>query len=173
MNEGTLRIEYDIRPVEPRDLPFLWEMLYESMYVAEGEAPFERTLLEEPAVRKYLEDWGRSGDVGLVAEKQDGTLLGSITARYFTADSPGYGFVSSDVPELGMALTADSRGKGIGQSLLTALLRSLHDHGVKRVSLSVDPRNEPAMKLYRRCGFEVVGREGTSVTMLASTQMEG
>jgi len=145
-------------------------MLYQSMYVAEGEQPFERAILEEPSVRKYVENWGRPGDIGFIAEKEDGTPLGSATARYFAEDNRGYGFIASDVPELGMALTSDSRGEGIGTALLAALLHGLREGGAERVSLSVDPRNEPAMKLYRRFGFEAVGREGTSVTMAASLQ---
>ncbi len=166
-------MEYKIRLAEPRDLPFLWEMLYQSMYVGEGEPAFERTILEEPSVRKYLEGWGRAGDLGYIAEKTDGTPLGSVTARYFTADHRGYGFVAVDVPELGMALMPDSRGMGIGTALLEALLRGLQERGAERVSLSVDPRNEAAKKLYQRFGFETVGREGTSLTMAASTRRDG
>lgn len=76
--------------------------------------------------------------------------------------------MAEDIPELGMALLPGSRGRGIGKVLLAALLEDLRDRGAKQVSLSVDPRNEPAMKLYRGFGFEEVGREGTSITMVAS-----
>ncbi|OWR29896.1 histone acetyltransferase [Saccharibacillus sp. O23] len=165
-NEAT----YRIRPARRQDFPFVREMLYESLYVGEGEEPFGREILDDPAIGKYADGWGRAGDFGVIAEKEDGTPLGSATARYFTADTRGYGFVAEDVPELGMALLPDSRGRGIGKTLLAALLEGLRDRGAERVSLSVDPRNEPAMKLYWRFGFEEVGREGTSITMVASLQ---
>lgn len=161
---------YRIRPAQRQDLPFLREMLYESMYVGEGEESFGREILDDPAIRKYVDGWGRTGDFGVIAEKEDGTPLGSATARYFTAETRGYGFVAEDVPELGMALLPGSRGLGIGKTLLAALLEGLRDQGTERVSLSVDLRNEPAMKLYRRFGFEEVGREGTSITMVALLQ---
>ncbi|NGZ76990.1 GNAT family N-acetyltransferase [Saccharibacillus alkalitolerans] len=160
--------DYRIRLVEERDLPFLREMLFRSLYVPEGEPPFDRSVLNEPFMRKYAEGWGREGDFGVIAERSDGTPLGSATARYFAADDPGYGCVAPDVPELGMALMPDSRGQGIGTALLRALLTGLRETGARRVSLSVDPRNGPAMKLYRRFGFEEVGREGTSITMAAA-----
>lgn len=161
---------YRIRSAERQDLPFLREMLYESMYVVEGEVPFGREILDDPAIRKYVDGWGRTGDFGVIAEQEDGTPLGSATARYFTSENRGYGFVAEDIPELGMALLPESRGRGIGRVLLAALLEGLRDRGTERVSLSVDPRNEPAMKLYRRFGFEEVGREGTSITMVVSLQ---
>ncbi|WP_172196589.1 GNAT family N-acetyltransferase [Saccharibacillus qingshengii] len=161
---------YRIRPAEARDVPFLWEMLFESLYAGEGREPFDRSILEEPSMRKYVEGWGRQGDFGVIAETPDGTPLGSATARFFGAADHGYGYVAPDVPELGMALLPGSRGRGIGTSLIRHLLDGLRERGVKRVSLSVDPGNEPAMKLYRRFGFQEAGREGTSITMVADLE---
>ncbi|MEJ8303423.1 GNAT family N-acetyltransferase [Saccharibacillus sacchari] len=161
-------IEYRIRVAEKKDIPFLWDMLLESLYVKEGEPPFERSILEEPSMRKYMENWGREGDLGVIAESVNGTPLGSATARIFPENDRGYGYVAPDVPELGMALTSGSRGQGIGSALMSRLLDGLREQGVKRVSLSVDPGNEAAVKLYRHFGFEEVGWEGTSMTMVAA-----
>ncbi|WP_246369819.1 GNAT family N-acetyltransferase [Saccharibacillus deserti] len=167
---GHAESPYRIRPAEERDLPFLWEMLFESLYAGKGKEPFDRSILEEPSMRKYVEGWGRQGDFGVIAEAPDGTPLGSATARFFGADDRGYGYVAPDVPELGMALLPGSRGRGIGTSLIRHLLDGLREQGVKRVSLSVDPGNEPAMKLYLRFGFQEAGREGTSITMVADLE---
>lgn len=158
---------YRIRAAEEQDISFLWDMLFESLYVKQGEKPFDRSILEEPSMRKYMEGWGREGDFGLIAESLDGVPLGSATARIFPESDRGYGYVAPDVPELGMALTSESRGKGVGAALLHRLLEGLRERGAKRVSLSVDPDNEAAMKLYRRFGFKEVGWEGTSLTMVA------
>ncbi|QDH20320.1 GNAT family N-acetyltransferase [Saccharibacillus brassicae] len=170
---GSREPSYRIRPATAEDLPFLWDMLFESLYVQEGAEPFDRSILEQPSMRKYAEDWGRAGDFGVIAEAPDGTPLGSATARYFGADNRGYGYVAPDVPELGMALLPGSRGQGIGTALLERLLDGLRERGARRASLSVDPGNESAMKLYRRFGFEEVGREGTSITLMASLGKEG
>ncbi|MDO3410482.1 GNAT family N-acetyltransferase [Saccharibacillus sp. CPCC 101409] len=158
---------YRIRSAEAGDAPFLWEMLFQSLFVREGDPPFERSVLDEPAIRKYMEDWGRAGDTGFVAESEQGRPLGAVTARFFDEAHKGYGYVADDVPELGMALLPEARGLGLGTALLEALFEKLREDGVERVSLSVDPGNEPAVKLYRRFGFEEAGREGTSITMTA------
>nr|WP_254777327.1 GNAT family N-acetyltransferase [Paenibacillus sp. cl6col] len=93
--------------------------------------------------------------------------MGSITVRYFSEDKPGYGFVSSEVPELGMAILPAYRGQGLGSALMKKLFAGLSEQGVERVSLSVDPDNAAAVKLYQRFGFKAVGEVGTSITMLA------
>lgn len=67
--------------------------------------------------------------------------------------------------ELGMAILSEYRGKGIGTELMRTTLEQARVMGVPAISLSVDPNN-PAIHLYKRFGFEEVGIEGTSVTML-------
>lgn len=157
---------YIIRSITEEDVSFLWEMLYESLYVAKGEAPFRRDMINEPILAKYVEDWGREGDLGFLAMSEDGRSLGAITARYYTEQNKGFGYVSSDVPEINLALQPAARGQGIGTALLEKLLSSLKEIGAKSVSLSVAPENEPAMKLYQRHGFKEVGIVGTSITMV-------
>ncbi|MCQ4088370.1 GNAT family N-acetyltransferase [Saccharibacillus sp. JS10] len=164
MEKSTLN--FRIRIAEPKDIPFLREMLFQSLYVRKGDPPFERSILDEPSMRKYIDHWGRKGDVGVIAEDHEGKALGSAYVRLFPEHDQGYGSVAPDVPELGMALTAESRGRGIGAALLEYLLDLLKSQGVKRVSLSVDPDNEPAMRLYQRFGFQKVGEVGTSITMV-------
>jgi ribosomal protein S18 acetylase RimI-like enzyme len=46
------------------------------------------------------------------------------------------------------------RGKGIGESLIEKCLLALGRAGMKNVSLSVDPKNEAAVSLYEKYGFE-------------------
>ncbi|MFC5449346.1 GNAT family N-acetyltransferase [Paenibacillus aestuarii] len=158
---------FTIRPVTEQDVPFLWEMLYESLYVPDGQAPISRNMILEPFLSKYVEGWGRNGDLGFVAVNKEGHSVGSITARYYSEENKGFGYVRDDIPELGMALRADYRGKGIGKALMIALIHELKANGVEGVSLSVDPGNLPAARLYRSFGFQEVGVVGTSVTMVA------
>lgn len=87
--------------------------------------------------------------------------------RYFSENNKAYGYVSNDIPEMSMALLTDYRGKGIGTSLLEALTNETRKLGIKKISLSVDPNNTAAVKLYQRYGFKEVGIEGTSITMVA------
>lgn len=39
-----------IRPLELEDEPFLWEMLYQAIYVPEGQTPLPREIIQIPEV---------------------------------------------------------------------------------------------------------------------------
>ncbi|MGG3508655.1 GNAT family N-acetyltransferase [Paenibacillus lautus] len=158
---------YHIRVAGREDESFLREMLYESLYVPEGEEPFSRDILEEPFMKKYVDDWGRAGDLGYIAVNATGKPIGSITIRHFDEENKGFGYVSDDIPELGMALLPESRRQGLGTALMKELFRGMKEHGIQKVSLSVAPENTGAMKLYERFGFQEVGVSGTSITMVA------
>ncbi|RIX53702.1 GNAT family N-acetyltransferase [Paenibacillus nanensis] len=158
---------FAVRPATDEDVPFLWDMLFESLYTPEGGEPFSRDILKEPFLAKYVEGWGRPGDIGYIAVNEKGQSVGSITARLFDAANKGFGYVADDVPELGMAIHREYRGYGLGKRLMNALFHRLKELGVKRVSLSVDPNNTAAVRLYERFGFVEVGVVGTSITMVA------
>ncbi|WP_248926196.1 GNAT family N-acetyltransferase [Paenibacillus hamazuiensis] len=158
-----------IRPATKKDVPFLWEMLYESIHVAEGKEKPDRNIVFHPSIAKYLENWGREGDFALVAVNESGEPVGSITLRFFKQADKGYGYVNDETPELGMAILPAYRGQGIGTALMKALVEYGRAAGIQAISLSVDPSN-PAMSLYKRTGFKEVGIEGTSITMLLLLQ---
>lgn len=157
---------YSIRPLTDHDVSFLWDMLYESLYVPEGQKPFEKAILNDPHISKYVEGWGKEGDFGFIAENDKHKPVGSITARFFNEKNKGFGFVHEHVPELGMALLKEYRGNGIGTSLMNELFKEAKQRGIRCLSLSVDPGNIPAVKLYERFGFKEVGKMDTSITMV-------
>lgn len=151
------------------DQPLLDEMLYHSLYVPPGHEPFSRDILQNPDVNKYVAGWGRPGDLAFVAfDSKTGTALGAAWLRLLTGDERGYGYVDDDTPELGVAVVDVYRGQGVGSTLLERLLEAAAVR-YRSVSLSVLEGN-PARKLYERLGFRLVGREGTSLTMLKELQ---
>ncbi len=152
-----------IRLLTTADEPFLWNMLYHGLYVAAGQPPFSRDILLEPGIRRYGAGWGRSGDVGVVAEAAD-QAVGAAWLRLWPADDQGYGFVDNATPELSIAVLPEYRGQGIGGQLLTRLLEAARAN-FTGVSLSVQ-RDNQAMELYRRFGFEVVCEDGDLLTMI-------
>ncbi len=160
-------MQYTIRPLTAKDVPFLWEMLYESIFVPKGHEPFSKDIIKDPHISKYVEGWGREGDFGFIAVSNKGKQIGSITARFFSENNKGFGYVSSEVPELGMALLKEFRGNGIGTVMLEALFKEATLKNIKRLSLSVSPKNTVAMKLYKRFRFREIGMVGTSITMVA------
>jgi GNAT superfamily N-acetyltransferase len=159
-----------IRPTQPDDEPFLWDMGWEATAVdAEMRALGRDAALAMPHVRRYLTGWGRPGDAGVVAVSEDGQRLGAAWYRLFPVDEPGWGFVAAEVPELSIGVAGAARGTGVGGALLAALLELAWEQGHRALSLSVDRQN-PARRLYERVGFRDAGISDptdTSVTMIA------
>jgi GNAT superfamily N-acetyltransferase len=148
--------------------PFLLEMLVEAAFWRpEGPRGVAQDVLADPDLARYVSEWPREGDLGVVAE-EDERPVGAAWLRFFAADSPGFGFVDAGTPELSMAVHESHRGRGVGTLLLMALLARARAAGIERVSLSVEPDNV-ARHLYEHAGFEPVGRNGGSVTMLWTT----
>ena len=149
----------------PEDIPFLWEMLYQSLHVREGHAPFSRSILRDPGIAHYLTDFGsRDGDDAQVCVEESGERVGAAWVRRMTASDPGYGYVSDQIPEVGMAVEESRRGQGVGRRLLEILLDRY-----PRMSLSVDDENVRAVGLYRSIGFVPVESVGGSTTMVVGT----
>jgi GNAT superfamily N-acetyltransferase len=136
-------------------------MLYQAIHVAEGNSPPPRSILGEPAIAHHLTEFGtREGDDAVIA-CVDGKAVGAAFCRRFADDDRSYGFVSTEIPEVGMAVLASHRGKGIGRALLMYLLER---HPT--MSLSVDADNRVARNLYESLGFVEVHPDGTSITMI-------
>jgi len=159
-----VREDNRIRPATPEDEPLLWEMLYLALFVPAGSPPLPRDVVHHPDVARYVRQWGREHDLGVVALHPDrDEPIGAAWLRLWAADDRGYGYVDAETPELSMAVLPQHRGQGVGTRMLAYLLRAADErHGA--VSLSVSAGN-PAMRLYRRHGFAVIGDDGASLTM--------
>jgi L-amino acid N-acyltransferase YncA len=60
--------------------------------------------------------------------------------------------------ELGMAVDAAWRGRGVGSALLQAAIGGARRAGLHKLCLEVFPHNAAGIALYRRAGFEQEGR---------------
>jgi ribosomal protein S18 acetylase RimI-like enzyme len=154
----------NIRPATADDAEFLKKMLYEAA-AWNPDWPREQVIeaLADPKLELFHRGWGREGDAGVIAEL-GGEPVGAAWFRLFTAEEPGHGFVDEETPELGIAVEPLHRRKGIGETLLRALISEARQQGFKALSLSVAPHNRSRM-MYERAGFEKVGEEGESWTM--------
>jgi ribosomal protein S18 acetylase RimI-like enzyme len=162
-----------IRALQPDDEPFQWDMGWEAVATnAEARERGRDTVMALPQLRRYFVDFGRPGDVGVVAVTADGARLGAAWYRLFSAEEPGFGFIAADVPELAMGVVAEARGRGIGGALLDALLAVAREQGFRALSLSVDRQN-PARRLYERKGFRDAGiAEPTDSDMIMIADLE-
>ena len=120
------------------DEPFLWEMLYHALYVAEGSQPFPRSIIADPMIRRYVEGWGRSADYGLIAiDTGDEQPVGAAWIRMLAREQAGYGYVDEQTPELSIAVFPAHRGRGIGTELLCRVLDGTRD---RREAISLSDR---------------------------------
>ena len=114
-------------------------------------APPPRSIIELPELQVYVRDFGSGeADICFLAET-DGKAIGAVWTRIMD----DYGHIESGVPSLAIALYSQYRGRGIGTSLMRAILAELRQRGYPKVSLSVQKANYAA-RMYRRFGFVTV-----------------
>ncbi|WP_117169409.1 GNAT family N-acetyltransferase [Paraliobacillus sediminis] len=146
------------------DLEFLMDMMYESIHIPQNK-PSKKELLYSLNMKKYSESWIRQGDRALIAYNENNIPVGAAWYRLFTENQKGYGYIDDETPELGIAVTNEVRGKGIGLLLMKRLIETASRDGYTSLSLSVDPNNTQAVQLYKKLGFGKCGTSGTSSTM--------
>jgi ribosomal protein S18 acetylase RimI-like enzyme len=127
------------------DEPALRAALYEAVCWREAPSrpPIEE-VLSQPPVEVYLESWGRTGDLGFVAEDASGHRGGA---------------------EVSMGLERSWRGLGFGRRLLEHLRAAAIHDGIPRLSLSVELSNLRAIRLYEHFGYVPRGIIDTSRTI--------
>lgn len=156
-------MECIIRPLVSEDETFLWEMLYQALYVPEGQTALPREVIHLPEIARYVRGWGREGDCGFLAsDAVTDQPVGAVWLRLLVGENQGYGYVDDDTHELSIAVLPEHRGQGIGTELLACLFSSVYGHS--SISLSVSEDN-PALRLYQRFGFAVVRKSAGSLTM--------
>jgi ribosomal protein S18 acetylase RimI-like enzyme len=158
-------VQTTVRRASADDGAFLQQMLGLALAWRPGAAvPTHAEVMARADMARYVQDWRRHGDVGVVAEVDD-RPVGAAWLRFFTADDHGYGYLDDETPELSIAVLDGARGRGHGSVLLRSLLRDAQSAAIQRVSLSVEFDN-PSRHLYRRLGFAVVGHFGGAHTMV-------
>ncbi len=158
---GTLRF----RPLTAADQERLWHWLHVALWdpPPAGLRPIE--VLQLPGVRVYAEQWGRPGDVGVVA-RIDGVDAGACWLRLLP-EGVGLAWVDAGTPQLGIALEPAFQHRGHGEPMLRQTLSAAYEAGYRQVSLTVHPEN-PARRLYQRCGFVETGmRNGFHLMVVA------
>jgi GNAT superfamily N-acetyltransferase len=146
-----------IRKGSAADIPFMRSML------AHAYAWRVNQFEAEIPLTRYVDNWGRAGDVALMAT-ETGHRVGAAWFRLFSADSPGYGFVDEATPELTISVVPSRRRHGVGNELLDALVERALEEGHQAVSLSVEA-DSPAVKFYERHGFEAVREHDGGLVM--------
>jgi ribosomal-protein-alanine N-acetyltransferase len=86
----------------------------------------------------------------LVADRSDGHLIGAATL-FLRRDSPAARLYS-------IAVDPGSRGLGLGAKLLALAEKTAVRRGASALRLEASIRNKTALALYRKSGYEIIGR---------------
>jgi len=101
----------------------MWDMLWEAAAISDDmKAIGKATALGRIEVARYLREWGRPGDTGVLTVNEQNEPIGAAWYRVFREGNAGYGFIAEDIPELTIGVLETARGKGAGKAMLDALL---------------------------------------------------
>jgi ribosomal protein S18 acetylase RimI-like enzyme len=149
-------MSFTIRQAMPTDEPVLWQMIFEAAHMAEEGHTSVQAAKERLDLARYVQDWGRSSDIGVVAvEPEQHQSVGAAWARLLIGDDKGYGYVDDETPELAIGVLPSYRGKGVGSALLARLLE-IAKEVYPAMSLSTRADNLPAVRLYEQMNFQKV-----------------
>lgn len=108
---------------------------------------------ETGAIRHDADDLESNRPDGFRPEHVRFARLGGKRVGYlFLRETTGGGYIES------IGVLPEARSSGVGSSLLVSALEYLSDRGHRRVELTVDDGNRPALKMYARLGFEELSR---------------
>jgi ribosomal protein S18 acetylase RimI-like enzyme len=146
-----------LRPVDGADRSFLVEL-----YGSTREAELAHLGWDETTMRAFIEHQFSAQDAHYRANYPGATLDvieldGSPAGRLYVHRGP------SDIRIMDIALAPAFRGRGIGTSLLRALMEEA-DASRRKLSIHVE-MNNPARSLYDRLGFRPAGEHGIYVLM--------
>lgn len=116
--------------------------------IAGGNATFEHTV-------PSWEQWrsARVKDPCLIARGRSGEVLG-WAALTQTSARPVY----RGVGEVGIYVDPDHARRGVGRTLLRALIEASERAGFWTLQAGIFPENEASIALHESCGFRLVGR---------------
>lgn len=150
-----------IRSLRAHERELLKDFLYEAIFIPEGVEPPERSIIRQPELSLYYEDFGTGqADNCLVAEV-DGKVVGAVWTRIMN----DYGHLDDNTPSFAISLYKEYRGQGIGTEMMGRMLDLLKRQGWKRASLAVQKANH-AVRMYEAVGFRTVDENAEEYIML-------
>jgi ribosomal protein S18 acetylase RimI-like enzyme len=145
---------YLIRKLKEDEYPLLKEFTYQAIFLRDENIIVPRTILDDPKIKVFYEDFGKPDDECLVVEVDD-KIVGTVWTRIITGEVKGFGNIDEYTPEFGISLFKEYRNKGLGTKLMIRMLEILKENGYKRTSLAVQKDNY-AVKMYKNVGFSIL-----------------
>jgi len=161
-NRETIKI----KELSKAEHSLLEEFIYHAIFVPTGEKQPERSIIHEPDIFVYIENFGSEGDCGVFAEI-DGKAVGAAWVRII----PAYGHVDDKTPELAISVLPEYRNQKTGEMLMESLFDLLRKRGYKQTSLAVQKEN-PAVAFYLRLGYKVIKEKTEEYLMIKELKDE-
>lgn len=147
-------IGYNIRTIRKEEIPLLEDFLYEAIFQRDARNLLPKTIVNQPELRVFIEDYGGEDDHCLVAEV-NGKVIGAVWTRILSGDVKGFGNIDEKTPEFAISLFKEYRGMGIGTRLMEDMITRLKQEGYRQASLAVQKDNY-AVRMYQKTGFHMV-----------------
>lgn len=160
MNEPN----YTIRELLPAEKEVLEVFLYEAIFQKDNEPLLPRTIIKNPELSVYIDQFGKKDDWCFVADIGE-KIVGAVWVRILTGEVKGFGNIDSETPEFAISILPSYRNCGIGTALMKRMIDYLKEKGYKQTSLSVAKQNA-AFKLYKKLGFEIVSEHQDDYLMV-------
>lgn len=108
----------------------------------------------------FSRPWSEEEFLSLIRQN---TVFGHVVRETSRKPSATVGFVlarlaAGEAEILTVAVSRAHRRQGLGRQLMDAVLRDLHRHRAETLFLEVDEINASAIALYRKLGFQEVGK---------------
>lgn len=159
-------MNYSIREIKETDYTLLNDFIYEAIFIPEGAAKPDKSIINNPDLQIYITDFGKQkDDYGVVAEIFDNKVVGAAWVRIMD----DYGHVDNDTPSLAVSVYKEYRGMGIGRAMMKKLLSILKSRGYKQTSLAVQKANY-ALKMYQSLGYKIVDENEQEYIMICNLE---
>ena len=124
------------------------EIIQMDLSHAQQVALLEQACFSDPwSIQSITSEIANPLSIWLVAVEND-RVLGYIGSQS----------VLGEADMMNLAVSEDARGRGIGEKLVISLVDKLRLNDVYRLTLEVRVSNAPAIKLYEKLGFQIIGR---------------
>ncbi|MDE6132222.1 MAG: GNAT family N-acetyltransferase [Oscillospiraceae bacterium] len=160
-------MNYTIREIKSMEYPLLNDFLYEAIFIPQGVDLPPKSIINNAELQVYVKDFGKKPDDRCLVADVDGKIVGAVWVRIME----DYGHVDDETPSFAISLYKEYRGNGIGTALMVKMLELLRESGYKKASLAVQKENY-AVKMYKKIGFEVVGENEEEYIMVCDLRRE-
>lgn len=150
-----------LRTLRKEETEVLKDFLYEAIFIPEGVEPPDRSIIEQPELSIYYDDFGSGNADNCIVAEDNGKVIGAVWTRIMN----DYGHVDNETPSFAISLYKEYRGEGIGTELMRKMISLLKEQGYKKASLAVQKANY-AVKMYKKVGFNIIDENSEEYIMV-------